>query len=140
MPSPLIRSRDCMPPGLWQNRRMSSQIADTVAERLQRARERAGYGAANQVAAAFGWPDYAADESGERTLTPVRARLYAHAFHVDLEWLLSGESESASELGSTIDTASVSAMPADELAERIGRLTDAQRAALLDFLRALQEN
>jgi hypothetical protein len=31
-------------------------------------------------------------------------------------------------------------MPADELAERIGRLTDAQRAALLDFLRALQEN
>ena len=120
---------------------MSSQIANTVvAERLQQARERAGYDGADQVAAAFGWPDYAADENGEGALSPVRARLYAHAFHVDLEWLLSGESESASELDSAINTASVSAMPADELAERIGRLTDAQRAALLDFLRALQEN
>jgi transcriptional regulator with XRE-family HTH domain len=119
---------------------MSSQIADTINERLQRARERAGYGAADQVAVAFGWPDYAADESGERALTPVRARLYAHAFHVDLEWLLSGEGEPASDSDSAIDTTSVSATPADELAERIDRLTDAQRAALLEFLRALQEN
>jgi transcriptional regulator with XRE-family HTH domain len=119
---------------------MSSQIANTVAERLQRARERAGYGAADQVAAAFGWPDYAADESGDRTLTPVRARLYAHAFHVDLEWLLSGEGESAADPDSVIDTTSVSATPADELAERIDRLTDAQQTALLEFLRALQEN
>src|SRR3954447_13745601 len=111
MPGPLIRSRDCMPPGLWQNRRMSSQIADTVAERLQQARERAGYGAADQVAAAFGWPDYAADESGERTLTPVRAKLYAHAFHVDLEWLLSGDGESASRLDSAVSTASKAARP-----------------------------
>ena len=119
---------------------MSSQIVDTVAERLQRARERAGYGKANQVAAAFGWPDYAADESGERTLTPVRAKLYAHAFHVDLEWLLSGEGESASGLDSAVGTTSESATPTDELAERIGRLTGAQRAALLEFLRALQES
>src|SRR3954447_2790795 len=106
---------------------MSLQIADTVAERLPRARERAGYGKADQVAAAFGWPDYAADESGERTLTPVRAKLYAHAFHVDLEWLLSGEGESASGLDSAVGTTSESARPTDELAERIGRLTDAQR-------------
>jgi transcriptional regulator with XRE-family HTH domain len=119
---------------------MSSQTANPVAERLQRARERAGYGAADQVAAAFGWPDYATDESGERTLTPVRAKLYAHAFHVDLEWLLSGEGESASGLDSAVGTTSESATPTDELAERIGRLTDAQRAALLEFLRALQEN
>jgi hypothetical protein len=118
---------------------MSSQSADPVAERLQRARERAGYGNADQVAAAFGWPDYAADESGERTLTPVRAKLYAHAFHVDLEWLLSGDGESASGLDSAVGTTSGAASPTDELAERIGRLTDAQRAALLDFLRALQE-
>ena len=118
---------------------MSSQIADTVAERLQRARERAGYGTADQVAAAFGWPDYAADESGERTLTPVRAKLYAHAFHVNLEWLLTGKDESASGLDSAVDTTSEAPRPTDELAERIGRLTDAQRAALLDFLRALQK-
>jgi transcriptional regulator with XRE-family HTH domain len=119
---------------------MSSQSTDTVAERLQRARERAGYGKANQVAAAFGWPDYAADESGERTLTPVRAKLYAHAFHVDLEWLLTGKDESASGLDSAIDTTSEAPRPTEyELTERIGRLTDAQRAALLDFLRALQE-
>jgi hypothetical protein len=102
---------------------MSSQIANTVAERPQRARERAGYGAADQVAAAFGWPDYAADENGGRTLTPVRARLYAHAFHVDLKWLLSGEDKSASGLDSASDTASVPTIPEDELAERIDRLT-----------------
>jgi hypothetical protein len=106
---------------------MSSQIANTE-------------GAADQVAAAFGWPDYAADESDDRTLTPVRARLYAHAFHVDLEWLLSGEGELASDPDSVIDTTSVFATSADELAEWIERLTDTQRAALLDFLRALQEN
>jgi transcriptional regulator with XRE-family HTH domain len=119
---------------------MSSQIADTVAERLQRARERAGYSRADQVADAFGWPDYAADESGERTLTLVRAKLNAHAFHVDLEWLLSGDEESASRLDSAIGPTSEPARPADELAERTGRLTDAQRTALLEFLRALQEN
>jgi hypothetical protein len=50
---------------------MSSQSADTVATRLQQARESAGYGSADQVAQAFGWPDYAADENGERTLTPM---------------------------------------------------------------------
>ena len=119
---------------------MSSPSADTVAERLQQARERAGYGNAGQVAAAFGWPDYAADESGERKLTPVRAKLYAHAFRVDLEWLLSGDGESASGLDSPVGTTSEAARPADELAERIGRLTGAQRAALLEFLRALQES
>ena len=118
---------------------MSLQSADPVAERLQRARERAGYGNADQVAAAFGWPDYAADESGERTLTPVRAKLYAHAFHVDLEWLLSRDGESASGPDSTVGATFEAARPTDELAERIGHLTDAERAALLDFLRALQE-
>ena len=118
---------------------MSSQIADTITERLQRARKRAGYGNADQVVAAFGWPDYAADESGERTLTPVRAKLYAHAFDVDLEWLLSGDGKSASGPDSTVGATFEAARPTDELAERIGRLTDAQQAALLDFLRALQE-
>jgi hypothetical protein len=54
-------------------------------------------------------------------------------------WLLSGEGESASGPDSTVGATSEAARPTDELAERIGRLTDAQRAALLDFLRVLQE-
>ena len=120
---------------------MSPQIANTVvAERLQQARERAGYDDADQVAAAFGWPDYAADENGEGALSPVRARLYAHAFHVDLEWLLSGDEKTASGLDSASDAAFVSATPANELADRIDRLTAAQQAALLEFLRSLQED
>ena len=123
-----------------QTPRMSSQSADTVATRLQQARERAGYGSADQVAEAFGWPDYAADENGERTLTSVRARLYAHAFHVDPEWLVSGDRKPASGPGSPADTSAEAARPLDELAERIGRLTNAQRAALVEFLRALQED
>ena len=118
---------------------MSSQSADTVATRLQQARERAGYDSADQVADAFGWPDYAADENDERTLTSVRARLYAHAFHVDPEWLVSGDREPASEPESPAGTPAEAARPTDELAERIGRLTSAQRAALVEFLRALQE-
>ena len=118
---------------------MSSQRADTVATRLQQARESAGYGSADQVAEAFGWPDYAADENGERTLTSVRARLYAHAFHVDPEWLVSGDRKPAPEPESPADTFAEATRPVDELAERIGRLTSAQRAALVEFLRALQE-
>jgi hypothetical protein len=118
---------------------MSSQSAETVATRLQQARERAGYGSADQVAEAFGWPDYAADENGERTLTSVRAKLYAHAFHVDPEWLVSGTREPAAGPESPAGTAAEAARPTDDLAERIGRLTSAQRAALAEFLRALQE-
>ena len=118
---------------------MSSQSADTVATRLQQARERAGYGSANQVVEAFGWPDYASDENGERTLTPVRAKLYAHAFHVDPESLLSGDREPASGPESPAGAPADAAPPMDELAERIGRLTSAQRAALVEFLGALQE-
>jgi hypothetical protein len=118
---------------------MSSQSADTVAIRLQQARERAGYGSADHVAEAFGWPDYAADENGERTLTSVRAKLYAHAFRVDPEWLLSGDREPVPGPDSPVGTSADAALSMDELAERIGRLTSAQRAALVEFLRALQE-
>src|SRR3954451_17689364 len=118
---------------------MSSKSANTVSTRLQRARERAGYASADQIVEAFGWPDYAADESGERILTPVRAKIYAHAFHVDPEWLLSGDREPPPEPESPAGTPREAEPPPDELAERIGRLTSAQRAALVEFLRALQE-
>ncbi|HYG88954.1 MAG TPA: helix-turn-helix transcriptional regulator [Azospirillum sp.] len=117
---------------------MPSQAAESVAERLLRARERAGYGSAQEVADAFGWPDYPSDESGERTLTAVRAKLYAHAFHVEPEWLLSGEGEPAAEAEHADSTISDVPEPTDELAERIGRLTSAQRQALIEFLRTMQ--
>jgi hypothetical protein len=114
---------------------MTSQSVDPNAERLLRARQQAGYGSAQEVADAFGWPDYPLDEGGERALTAVRAKLYAHAFHVDPERLLSGNGEAAAGSG----TASDRTQAADELAERISRLTTGQRAALVAFLRSLQE-
>ncbi|HSK38346.1 MAG TPA: hypothetical protein VK943_01130 [Arenibaculum sp.] len=117
--------------------------SDPRAARLRRAREHAGYASADQAADAFGWPGYAVDESGERPLTPVRARLYAHAFHVELEWLLSGDggpdAVRTEPTGAASGTAQPTNEPADELAERIGRLTGAQRTALAGFLRAMQD-
>ena len=118
---------------------MSSQSAGPTAQRLLRARERAGYGNAHDVADAFGWPDYPLDESGERPLTAVRAKLYAHAFHVDPDWLLSEKEEPAAAPGDTSATISEPPEPTDELAERIRRLSRAQRLALLTFLRTMQE-
>lgn len=120
---------------------MPSHADTSAAKRLLRARERAGYGSAHEVADVFGWPDYPMDESGERALTAVRAKLYAHAFHVDPEWLISGENEPA---GSETAAGGASAPeqpsePRDEMAERIRRLTPAQRTALVAFLRAMQE-
>lgn len=117
---------------------MPSQADAPAAKRLLRARERAGYGSAHEVADAFGWPDYPMDESGERTLVAVRAKLYAHAFHVDPAWLLSGDGESGAGSDDSGGASSAPPEPSDELVERIGRLTTAQRAALLEFLRAMQ--
>jgi transcriptional regulator with XRE-family HTH domain len=117
---------------------MPSQVDAPAAERLLRARERAGYSSAREVAEAFGWPDYPMDESGERALLAARAKLYAHAFHVDPGWLLSGDGEAYTGSDEADDASSEPPRPGDELAERIGRLTDAQRAALLEFLRAMQ--
>ena len=104
-----------------------------------RARERAGYGSAHDVANAFGWPDYSLDESGQRALTPARAKLYAHAFHVEPDWLLSGENEPAAGPKEGSSGSPDAPQPPDDLAERISRLTSAQRAALVAFLRAMQE-
>ncbi|WP_448207183.1 hypothetical protein [Azospirillum sp. sgz302134] len=123
---------------------MPSQADASAAQRLLRARERAGYGSAKEAAEAFGWPDYPLDESGERALTAIRAKLYAHAFHVDPDWLIAGDGEAGAgpdASGSERAGAETSATPppADELADRINRLTGAQRAALLAFLRAMQE-
>ena len=53
---------------------------------------------------------------------------------------MSGDREPALGPESPADTSAEAARPMDELAERIGRLTNAQRAALVEFLRALQED
>ena len=104
-----------------------------------RARERAGYDSAQAVANAFGWPDYSLDESGQRALTPARAKLYAHAFHVEPDWLLSGENEPAAGPEEGASGLADAPRASDDLAERISRLTSAQRAALVEFLRTMQE-
>jgi hypothetical protein len=57
---------------------------------------------------------------------------------------VSGDRKPAPGPDSPADTSAEAARPldelADELAERIGRLTNAQRAALVEFLRTLQED
>ena len=117
---------------------MPLQADAPASKRLLRARERAGYADACEVADAFGWPDYPLDEGGERMLTAARAKLYAHAFHVDPEWLLSGGEEPARPEKADSTIADVPE-PTDELTQRLGRLTSAQRVALIEFLRTMQE-
>jgi len=53
---------------------------------------------------------------------------------------VSGDRKPAPGPESPADMSTEAAPPMDELAERIGRLTNAQRAALVEFLRALQED
>lgn len=122
---------------------MSSHAGVPSCQRLRSARERAGYGGAQEVADAFGWPDYPLDEGGERVLTAIRAKLYAHAFHVDPEWLLSGTGEPGGGAENAGGSASGGHEPADEFADelagRISRLSGAQRVALVEFLRAMQD-
>ncbi|MCW2239608.1 hypothetical protein [Azospirillum canadense] len=127
-------------PDIWQCSDMPSQADVLTAERLRRARERAGYAGARAAADAFGWPDYPLDESGQRVLTAIRAKLYAHAFHVDPDWLMSGGTEPATGPDGAASGAPASSQSTDELAERISRLTDAQRAALAEFLRVMEEH
>jgi hypothetical protein len=102
------------------------------AKRLQKARERAGYSGAKEVADVFGWPGYHADEAGDRPLAEARARLYAHAFGVDVGWLLFGNA------GPSTGTEAEADRPQAELLRRIERLNDEQRATLLRFLDAMQ--
>lgn len=64
-------------------------------ERLQGARERAGYSSATAAADAFGWASstYLGHENGSRGLRSSTARTYALAFRVKPEWLLYGRDE-----------------------------------------------
>lgn len=61
-------------------------------ERLQEAREKAGFRSAADAAEKFEWAysTYAAHENGSRKLTPDAARRYGRAFSVGAAWLLYG--------------------------------------------------
>jgi DNA-binding XRE family transcriptional regulator len=61
-------------------------------DRLQKARQEAGYENAVDAARAFGWGQstYISHENGTRGLKPTIAEKYARAFRVTPEWLLYG--------------------------------------------------
>lgn len=67
----------------------------TPEQRLQIARERAGYASATDAARAFGWNEntYRSHENGARGLKGSIAERYAKAFRVSAAWLLTGEGE-----------------------------------------------
>jgi len=64
-------------------------------ERLQIARQRAGFESATEAARAFGWNEntYRSHENGERGLRLTVAERYAKAFDISAAWLLTGEND-----------------------------------------------
>ena len=65
------------------------------AQRLQLARERAGYRTGTDAARAFGWKasTYLGHENGSRGLRKDAAQRYARAFGVQWTWLIGGQGE-----------------------------------------------
>lgn len=66
-----------------------------ASERLRKAREQAGFATAADAARRFGWPEssYRAAENGQRPPTQAKAKEFARAFRVPVEWLLFGTGE-----------------------------------------------
>jgi phage repressor protein C with HTH and peptisase S24 domain len=64
-------------------------------QRLQFARENAGFENATDAARAFAWNEntYRSHENGERGLRPAVAERYAKAFRTSAAWLLTGEGD-----------------------------------------------
>ena len=79
----------------------------TEHERLRRARERAGFKSAANAAEHFGWNyrAYAAHESHQNRYRN-KAEVYAAAFNVSVDWLLTGNS-----LGGKVETLAVTETP-----------------------------
>ncbi|HWI27845.1 MAG TPA: S24 family peptidase [Stellaceae bacterium] len=75
-------------------------MSEDQAKRLRRARLEAGYEDATAAARRFGWviPTYLAHENGSRGFGLARAQLYAQAFKVNWQWLLTGEGSLSSNL------------------------------------------
>lgn len=72
---------------------MIMEPLENQGQRLAYARRRAGYRSASAAARALGVPEvtYRAHESGARGLSEVVARTYAHLFHVNWAWLITGD-------------------------------------------------
>lgn len=70
----------------------AKRVAMEMHERLQLARERAGFATAAEAARRFGWVEstYRAAENGSRPPTRTKAIVYARSFRVSPEWLLLG--------------------------------------------------
>ncbi|MGV6875891.1 LexA family transcriptional regulator [Pseudochelatococcus sp. B33] len=82
-----------------------SVMTDSQGERLQRAREDAGYETAADAARAFGWNEitYRAHENGGRGLKADVVKRYAKAFRVSESWLFSGSGPMRTGLVSSFD-------------------------------------
>ncbi|WP_043346147.1 S24 family peptidase [Methylobacterium sp. B1] len=65
---------------------------ETIAERLQHLRKKAGFATATEAARAFGWkvPTYLGHENGDRNPSRETAKRYATAYKARWEWILEG--------------------------------------------------
>jgi hypothetical protein len=72
-------------------------MPEQVSERLRRARTGAGFENARAASDAFGWnaATYRCHENGVRGVSAQRAERYVRAFHVGLNWLLTGSGDTA---------------------------------------------
>lgn len=68
---------------------------EAAADRLQRARKKAGYDSPTDAARAFGFPisTYLSHENGTRGLRVEAATRYARAYKVNASWLLTGRGD-----------------------------------------------
>ena len=108
---------------------MNDESRPEPAERLQLARERAGYASARSVAERFGWSyhTYIQHENGTRGLSRA-AKEYAIALKVSEAWLLTGVGPGPDGHAEELAT----------LSEIYGQLPAENRADLLRFAEILQ--
>jgi hypothetical protein len=84
-------------------------LMETIHQRLLEARRKAGYVTATEAADAHGWtvPTYLAHENGTRGVSMAKAKIYARAYRVTLEWLVNGKGAAPDDEGSAGERAQV---------------------------------
>ena len=97
----------------------------SIGDRLRRAREVAGFAEATEAAREHGWPipTYLSHENGTRGAPVKKLQMYASAFNVGLEWLLTGADRGApaeapaslapSNVGRTAEASAATTWPRD---------------------------
>ncbi len=75
-----------------RNALCEAAVMDSIAERLQYLRKKAGFNTATEAARAFGWavPTYLGHENGDRNPSRETAKRYANAYKTRWEWILEG--------------------------------------------------